>query len=297
MSSTSLSPRMAAPAFVALGATLLLCACGGGGIDGVGSSSSGGTTPVLAGTFTAPAASTLVGDSVFGAVDTNGNGFLADLNGSSHGIYAFGSASQNGQIVGGTFAAYAANGSNLGDGATTLQQGQVSGTVATQSGVTRANATFANSAAGFSRSATLVLDHPPLVKAALATAAGTYKATTGSGAIASSALSTSGAAVYTVTLSSAGVFTVMNDAGCSLLNNGSAAPDANYNVYALHLAGTCNTTAVTLDGLAVYLPAGSASPLGSGNLAQDTLLVELSDFLANTGSPRYALALVGTRQP
>jgi hypothetical protein len=293
MSSTSLSPRIAARAIATLIAAPLLCACGGGGIDGVGGSSSGGTNPVLAGTFTAPGASTRGGDNVFGAVATNGNGFLADLNGSSRAIFAFGSASQNSQLAG-SFAAYAANGSNLGNG-TTLQQGTVSGTVGTQSGVTRAAATFTNSAAGFSNDATLVLDHPPLLKATLVTAAGTYKATTGTAAIASSALSTSGGAVYTVTLSSAGALTVMNDAGCSLLNNGSAVPDANYNVYALHLAGTCSATAVTLDGLAVYLPRGSASPLGGGNLAADTLLVELSDFLA-TGSPRYAMALVATRQ-
>ncbi len=276
--------------------SLLLAACGGGGggINIGTGSSSGGSNAVLAGTYTKPNTSTRTSDSskIFGAVDSLGNGYFADLGGSSRAVFAFASASQNGQLNG-NFAAYAANGSNLGNG-TALQQGNLGGTVASSSNVTTANVSYSNTAAGFTDSATLVLDHPVLAQTSLASAAGTYPATLGNAAIASTALFNLLGQSYTTTIAANGTFTLATT-GCGNLLSGTAAVDQTYNIYDLHLSGNCSGTTVTLDGLAVYLPAGSASPLDGSTLAQATLLVELSDFL-NPGNGR-ALALVATKSP
>jgi len=274
---------------------LLLAACGGTTVNvGPGGSSGGGSNAVLAGTYTKANTSTRASDNskVFGAVDSLGNGYFADLGGSSRAVFVFGSASQSGQLNG-SFAAYAANGSNLGDG-TTLRQGSVSGTVASASGVTTANVNYN---ASTSDQAVLVLDHPPQGRAQPATVAGTYTATTGAAAIASTALSVSGTATYTVSISSTGAFGLTSDAGCTLQSNGSASLDPVYNIYDLHVSGTCSGNTVTLDGLAIYLPTGSASPLDGSALTKDTLLVELSDFIAPGSSLSKALVLVAARSP
>lgn len=273
---------------------VLLAACGNTTVSVGGGSSGGGSNGVLAGTFTKPATSSRGNDQapVFGAVDSVGNGFLADLTGTSRAVFVFGSASSSGKLNG-SFAAYAANGSNLGNG-TTLQQGAVSGTVTTSANVTTANATFKNSASGFQDSANVVLDQPLLARAPLSTVAGQYTVATGSAAIASSSLATSG--TYTVTVGSAGSFGITSDAGCNLQNSGSAALDANYNILDIHVNGSCpGTGGITLDGLAVYLPAGAKSPLDGSTLAKPALLVEMSDFISNSGAPNKALVLVAQR--
>ncbi|MDR3418887.1 MAG: hypothetical protein P4L83_22155 [Nevskia sp.] len=287
-------------------ATIWLTACGGSGgssISGSGSSG-GGPAPVLAGTFTIFGASKHVvtsgsaGDNVFGAVDTVGNGFFADMGSTSPApsIFAFATASSNG-AVNGFFHAYAANGGNLGSG-TTLVNGLISGTVATVSGNTQASLTY--TASSFSNTATLVLDNPPQAKATLAAAAGTYSAPSntplsGISAIASGAWPNASAATYTVTLSGTGSIQVTSSAGCAF--TGTATADSTYNTFALSLnapAG-CNGNSVTLNGLAIYLPrSGHASPLTGSALTNDALVLELDDSITSL-SPQYALAMVATR--
>lgn len=276
----------------ALAGALLLAACGGGGIS---TGSGGGSSAVLAGTFTKAGASSRGNDGghVFGAVDSVGNGYFADLGGASRAVFVFGSASLNGQLSG-NFAAYAANGSNLGDG-TTLQQGNLSGSVAAQSGVTSASAKYTNPA--FSDTATLVLDQPKPAQVALATAAGTYAVSLGNTAIASSALFNLAGSSYSLSLTAAGAATLSTVSGCSTFS-GSATPDSSFNLYDLHLSGSCSGISITLDGQATYLAQGSASPLDGSALAAPTLAVELSDFISsgNAGrSPQYALVLLAPK--
>jgi hypothetical protein len=273
-----------------LAATLALAACGSNHGINTGSSS-GGSNAVLAGTYTKAGASTRHNDSahIFGAVNSVGNGWFADLAGSSRAVFVFGSASSNGTLDG-TFAAYAANGSNLGDG-TTLQSGTLGGSVANQSGTTSASVTYSNSA--FSNAATLVLDQPPLGQTALAGAAGTFSVSLGNTAIASTALFNLGGNSYSLSLASGGSASLTTVSGCTF--NGTATPDSAFDVYDLHLGGTCSGTTLTLDGQALYLPAGSASPLDGSPLAKATLLVELSDFLVNGSSPQYALVLIAPK--
>ena len=286
---------------------LALAACGGGGGSDfdVGSSSGGSSNAVLAGTFSKSGASTRPvptvtnGDSIFGAVDSVGNGFFADLNSNGPAIFGFASASNNGALSG-FFAAYAANGSNLGSGLT-LQQGTITGTVAiAQSGATQASATFANTSSGFSDSASIVLDKPALTQVPFATSAGNYTASTGTAAIASGAISTSTTAVYHVTLGSNSTVTLTTDGGC-VFGGGTAVLDATFNIYILSVpllscSGTPLATALTLNGLAVYLPKGGKSPLDGSALAADTLMLELDDS-ETSGTPKYALALLASRQP
>jgi hypothetical protein len=287
-------------------AALFLAACGGGGSDfSVGGSSSGSSNAVLAGTFSKSGASTRPiptvtnGDSIFGAVDSVGNGFFADLNSNGPAIFSFESASNNG-VLSGFFAAYAASGSNLGGGLT-LQQGTLTGTVSVaQSGATQASATFANTSSGFSNTASIVLDKPALALVPFATSAGNYAASTGTAAVASSALSTSTTATYHVTIGSNGTLALTTDGGCTF-GGGTAVLDGTFNIYALTIpltscSGVPLSTALSLNGLAVYLPKGGTSPLNGSALAADTLMLELDDS-ENSGTPKYALALLASRQP
>jgi hypothetical protein len=267
-------------------AALLLAACGGGGNLGVNPPD--GSSAVLAGTFLKAGASSRGSDHVFGAVDSVGNGWFADLTGSSRAVFVFGSASNSGQLNG-SFAAYAANGSNLGDG-TTLQNGSLTGTVATQSGTTTASVKYSNSA--FSNSASLVLDQPLPAQVPLATAAGSYSASLGSTAIASTALFSLAGGSYSLGLTASGGVTLSTLSGCAL--NGTASLDSRYNLYDLHLTGSCSGTTLVLDGQASWLAAGSASPVDGSALAKATLLVELSDFLSSA-TPQYALALLAPK--
>ncbi|MFI4978868.1 MAG: hypothetical protein ACHQIO_00820 [Nevskiales bacterium] len=227
-----------------------------------------------------------------------GHGFFADFNGNGPAIFGFQPASNNGALSG-FFAAYAANGSNLGGGLT-LQQGTLTGTVAiAQSGATQASATFANTSSGFSDTASIVLDKPALAPVPFATSAGNYAASTGTSAIASSAISTSATAVYQVTLNSNGTLALTTDGGC-VFGTSTAIPDATFNIYTLSVpllscSGTPLATALTLNGLAVYLPKGGTSPLNGSVLAADTLMLELDDS-ETSGTPKYALALLASRQ-
>lgn len=277
--------KLPLPRLSACVSAALLAGCNGVTIGGVDNSSGGGN-PVLGGTYTVFNASTHGNDQIVGAVDSVGNGFAAEFGPTLRAIYAFNSASQSGMLNGG-YAAYAANGSNLGDGST-LRQGALSGTVATQNSVTTASITLTGLP---TPAATVVLDHPPLTQPTLANIAGTYRVVTGSATMTSSALSTSGSATYTITVDVAGTFTLTSDAGCNL-SNGTASLDSTFDALALHVTGTCSATGLSLDGVAVFLRAGTPSPLGGGNLAFDSLLLELSDFIVNTSSPRYALALL-----
>jgi hypothetical protein len=115
----------------------------------------------------------------------------------------------------------------------------------------------------------------------------------GSGAIASSALPLGGN--YTATVTASGGFSLVGDSGCTLQGNGTASLDSKYNIYDLHVTGTCSGAAVVLDGVAVYRPAGSASPLDGSALAKDTLVIELSDFISDSGAPTRALVLIAPR--
>lgn len=285
-------------------AALLLCACGGGGSGPsvvVGSSSSGGgssgSSAVLAGTFTTKGGSTNDGVSVFGAVNSIGNGFFAEF-GSSPAIYSFQPASSNGSLDG-FFDAYAANGATLNGGSLTLQNGDITnGTVTTQSnGSVLATATFANTASGFSTPVSITLDDPQAKPVALSTSQGQYTASYSAGtAITSAGLSTNTSATYVVALDpNSPTFAMTFNGGCG--SSGTATPDTTYNVYTLQLsvAANCinNSSVLTLRGIAVYLKAGTASPLTGSALASDTLLVELDD--SQEGTPTRAIALVASR--
>jgi hypothetical protein len=287
--SPSLLSRLGLPLAGALG----LAACGGNHNLGVGAPGSG-SSAVLAGTFYKPATSTRQNDSahVFGAVNSVGNGYFADLAGSSRAVFVFNSASSSGTLSG-FYAAYAANGSNLGDG-TTLQNGAVSGTVATQSGVTSASLKYANPASSLSTTATLVLDQPALAATPLANAQGSYSASLGAGAIASTALLNLIGSSYSLSLSAGGGATLATTSACGSFS-GTASLDSSFDIYDLHLSGNCSGTTVVLDGQASYLPAGSASPLDGSTLGAANLVVELSDFLVNDSSPQYALVLIAPK--
>jgi hypothetical protein len=288
-------------------ASLLLSACGGNtslGI-GAGSSSGGSISPVLAGTFTGKVAasqrtvdsSTI--DTVFGAVDSAGNAFFADMSsGTNQAIFSFGSATDTskGQISG-FFTAYAANGSNLGNGATIVQNtgtNGVSGTVSSQSTGIQANLTFAAPTSSFSNAVKLVLDNPALAPVTVASAAGTYKATVGSSAISTS---TNAADTYTVTLRADGTFTITDTSGCTFNQTSAVTADAVVDALELHASGSCpgNSGSITLSGLAVYLPNGANSPLG-GKLTAPALLLELDDHNINSSGPKNAFALVASQQ-
>lgn len=279
-----------------LAGALMLAACGGNnGIGGTSGSSGGGSNAVLAGTYFKANTSTRQNDSahVFGAVNSVGNGYFADLAGSSRAVFVFDSASNDGTLSGG-YAAYAASGSNLGDGST-LQNGSsgLSGTVSIQSGTTTASVKYSNGVSSLVTTATLVLDQPVLGAVPLATAAGTYSVALGSTAIASTALFNLAGGSYNFGLTTGGGANLSTVSGCSL--TGSASLDGTYNIYDLHLSGTCSGNTVVLDGQATYLPAGSASPLDGSTLSTATMAVELSDFLANASSPQYALVLLAPR--
>ncbi|HWY24547.1 MAG TPA: hypothetical protein VNX47_06490, partial [Nevskia sp.] len=90
---------------------------------------------------------------------------------------------------------------------------------------------------------------------------------------------------------------ITSTAGCNLQNSGTATLDSTYNIYDLHVTGTCPGTSgtITLDGLAVYVPSGNASPLDGSPLTTDILVVELSDFIAAGSSLNKALVLVAPR--
>ena len=286
-----------------LAVALLLAACGGGPSGETGSSS-GGEFAVLAGTFTKKGASlrpvppaTTGGDSVFGAVNSAGNGFLADF--TSPAIFSFQSASNGGSIVGVNFAAYAGVGNTL-DGSNTLQQGSVGGAVNKQgNGAVEANVTFSNSATPFSDTVTINLDNPQAKPVPFSTSAGTYKANYSSGtAISSTGFSNNTAAAFSITLNSDGSFDLSSSA-CSQSIAGTATVDNTYNVYTLTAqipasSNCANNLATTLNGLAVYLPAGATSPLNGSTLTTPVLLVEMDDLKTHTDGPDVAVTLVAS---
>lgn len=292
---------------IGAGPLAALAACGGGtvSIGGGGSSSGGSGGSVLQGTFfgysgnsqlVIPKTPTQV-DTIFGVVASDGSGFFADTQASgSQAIFSLGVASSTGSsTLSGFFNAYAASGSTLGDGTTVALDGNIGGTLSSNGGVTSGalSLTFPSSA---KNSATVVLDTPALTRTAIAT--GTYSASAGAAAAASPAISTNSADIYTVSFTSATAFTVTNTAGCSFA--GSATPDGTYNIYHLSVTATggCpggNTSSLTLDGLASFLPANGRSPLG-GTLAKNTLVLELDDMNSSSTPKKYALALVATQQ-
>lgn len=285
--------------------TLFLSACGGNTSlgYGTGSSSGGSGGSALIGTFfgysgnstrSIPGHSTA--DLVFGLADANGHGFMADMQSTlgSDAIFALQPASNNGSVSG-FFNAYAANGSNLGDGST-LGSGTLSGTVAQLKLAYTSN---------FSNGANIIVDSPVLTPVAASVVAGgsgsaTYKGgsgISGTAAIASTALSSSSTDVYTVgfTASSTSNFTLTSVSGCSFA--GSATPDSSYDIFHLTVSGSCpGNSSIVLSGLASYLPAKGHSPLG-GTLSTDTLIVELDDSTtATSAGTKYALALIASRQ-
>lgn len=284
---------------------LVLAACGGGNVSiGTGGSSSGSGGSALHGTFfgytgnsqlnfPAPSAHT---DNIFGLIATDGTGFLADTQTSgSQAIFSMNAASSAGSsAVNGFFNAYASSGSNLGDGSTIALSGNLSGSLSSTSSGTQAALTYAFPSGTYSNTGSIILDTPALTPSAIAT--GTYSAANGSAgtaAVASRAISTNGAEVYTVNFNSATSFTVANVSGCNF--SGTASADSTFNIYHLNASGSCpGSSTLTLNGLASYLPANGHSPLG-GVLAKNTLVLELDDSI--TGSPsKYALALVAAKQ-
>ena len=288
-------------------AALALAACSGGGgtsIGGVSGSSSGGSSSVLAGTFTGQtgASQRTTGsatDTVFGAIDGQGRGFLADMSAASAGnqaVLRISPASQpNAGTVSGAYDAYFTGGSNN----SVILGGNLTGTY-TASG---ASLTLVPPGGGTNNTATLVLDKPDLAQASLPT--GTYTAqvgtVSGSGSPGSLAISTSNnqADIYTVTVSSGGSIGINDSSGCAY-NITSVTPVSGLDVYDLQANGTCpsstggTVTPVTLSGLAVYLPTGAKSPLGSGTLAQPALLLELDDSEINNGA-KNAFALLAVQ--
>jgi hypothetical protein len=287
---------------------LVLAACGGNDTISVGGGGSSGGSSAFHGTFfgysgnstlifpTTPART----DLVFGVAASDGRGFFADTQTpDSQAIFNLStSSSTGGSSVGGSFNAYAAAGSALGDDTTIALGGGLSGTLSsTTSGITQAALTLSYPS-GYSNSASIILDNPALTPTAVQT--GSYVATAGAGngaaAIASAALSSNTGDVYTVSFTSATSFNLSSASGCSFVGS-TAVADGTYNIYLLSgVTGTCpGTSTIALSGLASFLPASGHSPIG-GALAQNTLVLELDDSQSNNGTSRYALALVATRQ-
>jgi len=290
---------------------LVLAACGGNdtiSVGGGGSSGSGGSS-AFHGTFfgysgnsalifpTTPART----DLVFGVVASDGRGFFADTQTpDSQAIFnlSTSSSSTGSSSVGGSFNAYAATGSALGDDTTIALDGGLSGTLSSStSGIIQAALTLSYPS-GYSNSASIILDHPAVTPTAIQT--GSYIATASAGngaaAIASAALSSNTGDVYTVSFTSATSFNLSSASGCSFAGSTTIA-DGTYNIYLLSgVIGTCpGSGTITLSGLASFLPASGHSPIG-GALAQNTLVLELDDSQSNNGTSRYALALVATQQ-
>ena len=298
-------------------AVLALAACGGGSsVGGVSGSSSGGGggSSVLAGTFTNQTGTSQriigssinnveISDTVFGAVDGQGNGFLADMSAAGAGnqaVFRLSPASQpNAGTISGDYDAYFTGGTNN----QIILGGALTGTYT----ATSANLTFGPISGGTSSGATdtaaLVLDNPAaLPQVSSATIAGTYTATVGTiGSTGSLAISTSSnqADIYTVTVSG-GNITIGDSSTCNF--TGTVTPVSTFDVYDVSTTGTCPSTTggnannISLTGLAVYLPKGAKSPLGGtqGALAQPALLLELDNSEANTGTS-YAFALVAVQ--
>jgi hypothetical protein len=199
----------------------------------------------------------------------------------------------NAGTVSGTYDAYSTGGSNN----RVILDGSLTGTYT----ATGASLTFAPGGSGTSNgpgdTATLVLDKPALAQTS--PASGTYTAQVGSTA-GNPAISTSTnqADIYTVTVSS-GTIAIGDSSGCSYTTT-SVTPVSSLDVYDLQATGSCpstnggTVTSISLSGLAVYLPAGSASPLGTGALAQPALLLELDDSQINNGA-KNAFALLAVQ--
>lgn len=294
-------------------ATLALAACGGGNSSFGGSpggSSSGGGSSVLAGTFTDQTGSSeravngSTTDPVFGAVDGQGNAFVADMSAASAGnqaVFRLSPASQPGMgTVSGSYDAYFTGGSNN----SIILNGSLTGTY-TASG---ASLTFGPASGGSSNggTATLVLDKPALTQVSFPTMAGTYTAQAGTiGGNGSLAISTSTnqGDTYTVTVNSSGNLTINDTVGCNFTST-SVTPVSSLDVYDLQASGTCPSTTggtvnqITLTGLAVYLPKGAVSPVPSAakiQLSSPALLLEMDDSQINSGSPKNAFALVAVQ--
>ena len=280
---------------------VVIAACGGGNVSiGVGSSS-GGTGTTLSGTFfgytgnsqrSFPTPSTQK-DNIFGVAADDGTGFFADTQvAGSQAIFRMGTASSTGSsAINGFFTAYAGASSNLGDGTfIAASTNGLTGVLSSTSTGTQAALNYAFPD-GYSNAANVVLDNPALAQSAIAT--GTYSASAGTAAVASRAISTNSAEIYTVNFSTATNFTVTNARGCMF--SGTTSTDNALNIYYLNASGTCpGTNTLTLTGLASFLPASGRSPLG-GALTKNTLVLELDD--SETGNtPQYALALVATQQ-
>jgi len=280
---------------------LLLAACGGGTVNvGTGGSSSGGSGGLLQGTFFGstgnstrgfPAPSTQ-NDLVFGAIASDGNGFLADTQTSgSQAIFNLQASSSTGSsTIGGFFTAYAVGTGNLGDGSTQIALGDLNGTSSSSGNGLQAELDFPFSAGTYSNSAHVVLDNPALSVSAIPT--GTYTAATGSAAVAAKGFPTL-ATTYTVNFSTPTSFMLSSVSGCNF--TGTATADGSYNVSHITATGTCPSSgSITLNGLVSHLSSGGHSPLG-GTLSADTLVLELDDAESNNAH-QYALALVATKQ-
>ena len=285
--------------------TVVAAACGGTTISVGGGSSSGSTSTTLAGTFfgytgtsqrSFPAASTPK-DSIFGVVASDGSGFFADTQTAGHqAIFSMGAASSTGSsAISGFFNAYAANGSDLGNGTTiaTSPDGGLTGTLSSTSTGTQAALNYAFPD-GYSNAASIILDTPALAQTTIAAA--TYSAgngSTGTAAVATTAISANASDIYTVNLNSATSFTVSTAGGCNF--SGTVSPDTTLNIYHLDASGTCpGTITLNLTGLASFLPASGHSPLG-GVLAKNTAVLELDDSESGN-APKYAFAVVAAQQ-
>jgi len=288
---------------------VFVAACGGTTISVGGGSSSGGTSTTLAGTFfgnsgtsqrsipAMPPSTAIEDDPIFGVVASDGSGFFTDTQTAGRqAIFSMGTASSTGSsAVSGFFNAYAANGSDLGDGTTiaTSPDGGLTGTLSSTSTATQAALNYAFPD-GYSNAASIILDTPALAQTAIATA--TYSATNGTAgttAVATTAISTNAGDTYTVNFNSATSFTVSTAGGCSF--SGTANADATLNIYHLDASGGCNGISIpNLTGLASFLPINGHSPLG-GVLTKNTLVLELDDSESGN-APKYALAVVAAQQ-
>jgi hypothetical protein len=288
---------------------VVVAACGGTTISVGGGSSSGSTSTTLAGTFfgytgtsrrsipAIPPSTAIEENPIFGVVASDGSGFFADTQTAGHqAIFSMGTASSTGSsAISGFFNAYAANGSNLGDGTTIAASpdGGLTGTLSSTTTGTQAALNYAFPD-GYSNAANIILDTPALAQSTIATA--TYSASngsTGTATVATTAISTNANDTYTVNFNSATSFTVSTAGGCNF--SGSVSPDTTLDIYHLSAFGTCpGTITLNLTGLASLLPANGHSPLG-GTLAKNTLVLELDDSESGN-APKYAFALVAAQQ-
>lgn len=299
------------PQYLLIGAAVLtLAACSGGGtsIGGVSGSSSGGSdSSILSGTFTGQTGTserviegvTTPDTPVFGAIDGQGNGFLADMSAASGGnqaVFRLNPASQpSADTLSGTYYAYYTGGSNN----SVVLGGSLGGTYTASGASLNFGPIGGGTSNGPSDTATLVLDSPALTQASFTTiASGTYTATVGSSSRPAITTSSNQADIYTVTVAAGGTIAIGDSSNCNF--TGTLTAVSTLDIYDVSATGTCPSTngssapTISLTGLAVYLPSGSKSPLGTGALSAPALLLELDNSQANSNG-NYAFALMAVQ--